>query len=106
MGILQVLRFEFQKFRILEILNFHPCLYTLVAISQTISTQVRQLLLNLNRIHSVCFNDLSMKVDHGSDNLLGLVWVQTVAKVINRGHKSPLVGKEMLKVYILESMGL
>ena len=25
MGILQVLRLEFQKFRILEILNFHPC---------------------------------------------------------------------------------
>ena len=24
-GILQVLKFEFQKFRILEILNFHPC---------------------------------------------------------------------------------
>ena len=24
-GILQVLRFDFQKFRILEILNFHPC---------------------------------------------------------------------------------
>ena len=27
MGILQVLRLEFQKFRILEILNFHPCTY-------------------------------------------------------------------------------
>ena len=26
-GILQVLRFDFQKFRILEILNFHPCIY-------------------------------------------------------------------------------
>ena len=26
MGILQILRLEFQKFRILEILNFHPCL--------------------------------------------------------------------------------
>ena len=26
MGILQVLRFEFQKFRILEILKFHPCI--------------------------------------------------------------------------------
>ena len=25
MGILQVLRMEFGKFRILEILNFHPC---------------------------------------------------------------------------------
>ena len=25
-GILQVLRFNFQKFRILEILNFHPCI--------------------------------------------------------------------------------
>ena len=25
-AILQVLKFEFQKFRILEILNFHPCL--------------------------------------------------------------------------------
>ena len=25
-GILQVLRFDFQKFRILEILNFHPCI--------------------------------------------------------------------------------
>ena len=25
-GILQVLRLEFRKFRILEILNFHPCL--------------------------------------------------------------------------------
>ena len=25
-GILQVLKFEFQKFRILEILNFRPCL--------------------------------------------------------------------------------
>ena len=25
MGILQVLRLKFQKFRILEILNFHPC---------------------------------------------------------------------------------
>ena len=25
MGILQVLRFEFHKFRILEILYFHPC---------------------------------------------------------------------------------
>ena len=25
MGILQVLRLEFQKFRILKILNFHPC---------------------------------------------------------------------------------
>ena len=24
-GILQVLKFEFQKFRILEIFNFHPC---------------------------------------------------------------------------------
>ena len=24
-GILQVLKFEFLKFRILEILNFHPC---------------------------------------------------------------------------------
>ena len=24
-GILQVLRFDFKKFRILEILNFHPC---------------------------------------------------------------------------------
>ena len=24
-GIVQVLRFDFQKFRILEILNFHPC---------------------------------------------------------------------------------
>ena len=27
MGILQVLRFEFQKFRILKILNLHLCLY-------------------------------------------------------------------------------
>ena len=26
---LQILKFEFQKFRILEILNFHPCLYML-----------------------------------------------------------------------------
>ena len=26
-GILQVLRFDFQKFRILENLNFHPCIY-------------------------------------------------------------------------------
>ena len=25
LGILQILRFEFWKFRILEILNFHPC---------------------------------------------------------------------------------
>ena len=25
MGILQILRMEFRKFRILEILNFHPC---------------------------------------------------------------------------------
>ena len=25
-GILQVLKFEFLKFRILEILNFHPCI--------------------------------------------------------------------------------
>ena len=24
-GILQVLRFDFKKFRILEMLNFHPC---------------------------------------------------------------------------------
>ena len=24
-GILQVLRYDFKKFRILEILNFHPC---------------------------------------------------------------------------------
>ena len=26
-GILHVLRFDFQKFRNLEILNFHPCAY-------------------------------------------------------------------------------
>ena len=26
-GSLQVLKFEFLKFRILEILNFHPCIY-------------------------------------------------------------------------------
>ena len=32
-GILQVLRFDFQKFRILEILNFHPCIkHTLLLI--------------------------------------------------------------------------
>ena len=28
-GMLQVLRFEFLKFRILEILNFHPCIVML-----------------------------------------------------------------------------
>ena len=61
---------------------------------------------NLIRIHSVCFNDLSMKEDDGSDIFWGLVWVQTVAKVINWRHKSPLGGKEILNVYILESMGL
>ena len=27
-GILQVLKFEFLKFRILEILNFHPCAWS------------------------------------------------------------------------------
>ena len=26
-GIVQILRFDFQKFRILEILNFHPCYF-------------------------------------------------------------------------------
>ena len=30
-GILQVLRYDFQKFRILEILNFHPCNVTIEA---------------------------------------------------------------------------
>ena len=30
MGIFQVLRFEFQKFRILDILNFHPCMFKLM----------------------------------------------------------------------------
>ena len=28
-GILQILRMEFRKFRILEILNFHPCAYAI-----------------------------------------------------------------------------
>ena len=31
---MQVLRFEFQKFRILEILNFHPC--TLIWLNLTL----------------------------------------------------------------------
>ena len=28
-GIMQVIKFEFLKFRILEILNFHPCIHEL-----------------------------------------------------------------------------
>ena len=41
MGILQVLRFEFGKFRILEILNFHPC-----------QSQVHWYMVRLNSLHA------------------------------------------------------
>ena len=40
MGILQVLRLEFQKFRILKNLNFHPCNthFTIVFTGDSLST--------------------------------------------------------------------
>ena len=38
MVILQVLRFDFKKFRILEIFNFHPCIYSLMDSSIQIDT--------------------------------------------------------------------
>ena len=38
LGILQVQKFEFLKFRILEILNFHPCLNSMAAMFYFIMT--------------------------------------------------------------------
>ena len=40
MGILQVLRLEFRKFRILDILNFHPWYFSIYVLQISIEYQV------------------------------------------------------------------
>ena len=39
-GILQVLRFDFKKIRILEILNFHPCNIICKGVARTLQKKV------------------------------------------------------------------
>ena len=48
-AILQVLKFEFQMFRILEILNFHPCLY-----NHAICHKPNQNSMKIKKITDVC----------------------------------------------------
>ena len=55
-GILQVQKFEFLKFRILEILNFHPCIP-----AEAVQDQIRgQLLATVPSSKRVFFLCLSM----------------------------------------------